>query len=79
MDDQANRPHRKTKEKKRHTGGVLPIIPNLSAMILSPSTGPNPKAFGYANPGRLAKQAVRSHDVCEHDFGLLYASSYRID
>lgn len=25
--------------------------------------GKNPKAFGFANPGRLAKQAVRSHDV----------------
>ncbi|KAL9126696.1 MAG: hypothetical protein Q9217_004293 [Psora testacea] len=25
----------------------------------------NPKAFGYANPGRLAKQAVRSHDIKE--------------
>ena len=45
MEDQANRPHRKTKEKKKHTGDR------------------NPKAFGYANPGRLAKQAVRSHDI----------------
>ena len=25
--------------------------------------GPNPKAFAYANPGRLQKQAARSHDV----------------
>ncbi|KAL2052015.1 hypothetical protein ABVK25_007707 [Lepraria finkii] len=47
MDDQANRPHRKTKEKKKHTGDR------------------NPKAFGYANPGRLAKAAVRSHDIKE--------------
>lgn len=47
MEDQANRPHRKTKEKKKHTGDR------------------NPKAFGYANPGRLAKQAVRSHDIKE--------------
>ena len=45
MEEQANRPHRKTKVKKKHTGDR------------------NPKAFGYANPGRLAKQAVRSHDV----------------
>lgn len=45
MEEQANRPHRKTKERKKHTGDR------------------NPKAFGYANPGRLAKQAVRSHDV----------------
>lgn len=26
-------------------------------------TGPNPKAFAFANPGKLAKQAKRSHDV----------------
>jgi ribosome biogenesis protein BMS1 len=25
--------------------------------------GPNPKAFAYATPGRLQKQAARSHDV----------------
>ncbi|KAK0942165.1 Glycoside hydrolase 2 (Mannanase, beta-galactosidase) [Friedmanniomyces endolithicus] len=31
-----------------------------------PTTGqPNPKAFAYAAPGRLAKQAARSHDVRE--------------
>ncbi|KAF2747903.1 DUF663-domain-containing protein [Sporormia fimetaria CBS 119925] len=47
MADQANRPHRKTKEKKPHSGG------------------PNPKAFAYATPGRLQKQAARSHDVKE--------------
>ena len=48
MEDQANRPHHKTKEKKnKHTGDR------------------NPKAFAYANPGRLAKQAVRSHDIKE--------------
>lgn len=47
MEDQANRPHHKTKEKQKHTGDR------------------NPKAFGYANPGRLAKQAVRSHDIKE--------------
>ncbi|KAI9709028.1 MAG: hypothetical protein M1812_007784 [Candelaria pacifica] len=47
MEDQANRPHRKTKEKKKHTGG------------------PNPKAFAFARPGKLQKQAARSHDVKE--------------
>ncbi|KAF2659570.1 DUF663-domain-containing protein [Lophiostoma macrostomum CBS 122681] len=47
MADQANRPHRKGKEKKAHSGG------------------PNPKAFAYATPGRLQKQAARSHDVKE--------------
>jgi ribosome biogenesis protein BMS1 len=45
MADQANRPHRKPKEKKAHSGG------------------PNPKAFAYAAPGRLAKQGARSQDV----------------
>lgn len=29
------------------------------------SSQPNPKAFAYAAPGRLAKQAARSHDVKE--------------
>ncbi|KAJ4987028.1 ribosome biogenesis protein [Stagonosporopsis vannaccii] len=47
MADQANRPHRKGKEKKAHSGG------------------PNPKAFAYAAPGRLAKQGARSQDVKE--------------
>ncbi|KAL8951994.1 MAG: hypothetical protein Q9222_002062 [Ikaeria aurantiellina] len=47
MDDQANRPHRKAKVKKKHTGDK------------------NPKAFAYANPGKLQKQAARSHDVKE--------------
>ena len=31
--------------------------------LLTENTDKNPKAFGFANPGRLAKQAVRSHDV----------------
>ncbi|KIW08785.1 uncharacterized protein PV09_00720 [Verruconis gallopava] len=33
-----------------------------------PSSGPNPKAFAFAKPGKLAKQAVRSHDVREKRF-----------
>ncbi|KAF9730895.1 hypothetical protein PMIN06_005835 [Paraphaeosphaeria minitans] len=45
---QANRPHRKPKDKK------------------APITGErNPKAFAFNAPGRLAKQAARSHDVKE--------------
>jgi ribosome biogenesis protein BMS1 len=44
MEEQKHKAHRKTKEKKVHSG-------------------PNPKAFAFANPGRLAKQAARSHDV----------------
>ncbi|KAF3903073.1 hypothetical protein ABW21_db0201783 [Orbilia brochopaga] len=49
--DQANTPHRpsKTKGKKKSKH----------------SGGPNPKAFAFANPGKLAKQARRSHDVKE--------------
>ena len=47
MDGQANRPHRKSKEKKK------------------PSEGRNPKAFAFATPGKLRKQAARSHDVRE--------------
>lgn len=39
------------------------ILKGLSVTILICATDKNPKAFGYANPGRLAKQAVRSHDV----------------
>ncbi|KAK2758210.1 Glycoside hydrolase 2 (Mannanase, beta-galactosidase) [Arachnomyces sp. PD_36] len=46
MEDQANRPHRKSKEKKAHSGK-------------------NDKAFAVANPGRLKKDAARSHDVKE--------------
>ncbi|PMD15511.1 DUF663-domain-containing protein [Hyaloscypha hepaticicola] len=47
MEDQSNRPHRPSKEKKKHTGDR------------------NPKAFSFANPGRLAKSAARSHDIKE--------------
>ncbi|KAL8712526.1 MAG: hypothetical protein Q9220_003374 [cf. Caloplaca sp. 1 TL-2023] len=47
MEDQANRPHRKAKVKKKHTGDK------------------NPKAFAYANPGKLQKRATRSHDIKE--------------
>lgn len=48
---QANRPHRKQKEKKAPTSGER-----------------NPKAFAYATPGRLAKQAARSHDVRQFNY-----------
>ncbi|KAF2136755.1 uncharacterized protein K452DRAFT_279441 [Aplosporella prunicola CBS 121167] len=48
MADQANRPHRAKKEKKKPATG-----------------GTNPKAFAFAAPGRLQKQAARSHDVKE--------------
>jgi ribosome biogenesis protein BMS1 len=48
MDDQANRPHRPSKEKKQPKKGQR-----------------NVKAFAVANPGRLAKEAVRSSDIKE--------------
>jgi ribosome biogenesis protein BMS1 len=47
MEEQTNRPHRKSKEKKKHTGDR------------------NPKAFAYANPGRLNRTAARSGDLKE--------------
>jgi ribosome biogenesis protein BMS1 len=47
-EEQGHRPHRTTKEKKKHTPGQ-----------------PNPKAFAVSAPGRLQKQAARSHDVRE--------------
>lgn len=47
MENHVNRPHRPSKEKKKHTGDH------------------NPKAFSFANPGRLAKSAARSHDIKE--------------
>ncbi|EON97708.1 putative gtp binding protein bms1 protein [Phaeoacremonium minimum UCRPA7] len=46
MDDSAHKPHRKPKEKKKHSG-------------------PNPKAFAVSNPGKLQRQAARSHDIKE--------------
>lgn len=36
----------------------------LQLSILIRGAGQNPKAFAYANPGKLQKQATRSHDVC---------------
>jgi ribosome biogenesis protein BMS1 len=47
MEAQQNKPHRKPKEKKAHSGG------------------PNPKAFAFSNPGKLARTAARSHDIKE--------------
>ncbi|KDB20085.1 hypothetical protein H109_07947 [Trichophyton interdigitale MR816] len=49
MEEQSNRPHRKSKEKgKKKDHG-----------------GPNPKAFAVNNPGKLQRQAARSHDIKE--------------
>lgn len=48
MDQQQNRPHRASREKKAPPKGQK-----------------NPKAFAVSNPGKLAKQAVRSSDIRE--------------
>lgn len=61
MDEQAHKPHRKSKEKKKHDGGIF--LPPLCSCALLIRVGPNPKAFAYATPRRLQKQAARSHDV----------------
>ncbi|KAK5143579.1 hypothetical protein LTR04_001850 [Oleoguttula sp. CCFEE 6159] len=63
-DNQAHQPHRKTKEKKAHSGGQSELR-SEHAQQDTDFPGPNPKAFAYANPGRLQKQAARSHDVKE--------------
>ncbi|PGH18334.1 hypothetical protein AJ80_04512 [Polytolypa hystricis UAMH7299] len=50
MEDQANRPHRKPKvDKKKNTD----------------KSAPNPKAFAVAHPGRLQRQAARTHEIKE--------------
>jgi ribosome biogenesis protein BMS1 len=48
-EEQANKPHRKAKDKKKNSNHA----------------GVNPKAFAYAKPGKLHRQAARSHDVKE--------------
>ena len=63
MEDQANRPHRKAKVKKKHTGGKETRDHN-EPQCTDFFTDKNPKAFAYANPGKLQKQATRSHDAC---------------
>ncbi|KAK6336786.1 Glycoside hydrolase 2 (Mannanase, beta-galactosidase) [Orbilia javanica] len=49
--DQANTPHRASKAKGKKKS--------------KHTGGPNPKAFAFSNPGKLAKQAKRSHDIKE--------------
>ena len=75
MEDQVNKPHRKSKEKKKnktHSGAFFssvsfPLFLNWTIVEDSDTptcAGPNVKAFAFAKPGRLHKQAARSHDVC---------------
>ncbi|KAH6607416.1 hypothetical protein Trco_003729 [Trichoderma cornu-damae] len=53
MEDQAHKPHRKSKEKKKHTGALTRVADK------------NPKAFAFSNPGKLQRQAARSSDIKE--------------
>ncbi|KAK5660362.1 hypothetical protein OQA88_12903 [Cercophora sp. LCS_1] len=51
MDGQVNKPHRASKKSKEKK---------------KQHTGErNPKAFAFSNPGKLARQAARSHDIRE--------------
>ena len=65
MEDQSNRAHRPTKAKKKHTGGWY-SPPNTTRNLIS--LDKNPKAFAFANTGRLAKTAARSADVRMQDY-----------
>ncbi|KAJ2907328.1 hypothetical protein MKZ38_003184 [Zalerion maritima] len=49
MEEQQHKPHRKAKEKKQNKH----------------AGGNNPKAFTVSNPGKLQRQAARSHDIKE--------------
>ncbi|EAQ88285.1 hypothetical protein CHGG_04904 [Chaetomium globosum CBS 148.51] len=51
MDGQAHKPHRASKKSKEKK--------------TQHQGGQNPKAFAFSNPGKLAKQAARSHDIKE--------------
>lgn len=53
MEDQAHKPHRQSKKSKE----------KKSKQKSAP--GSNPKAFSVANPGKLARQAARSHEIKE--------------
>ena len=43
------------------------FAPNANPLL---GTDRNLKAFAFANPGKLAKQATRSHDVRAYTLGL---------
>jgi ribosome biogenesis protein BMS1 len=76
MDDQKNRAHHKTKEKKKYEGmrfeetSLLTYSPQLDRLysladILIWYIGQNPKAFAFSNPGKGKRQAARSHELKE--------------
>ncbi|KAK4241950.1 hypothetical protein C8A03DRAFT_11829 [Achaetomium macrosporum] len=51
MEEQVHKPHRQSKKSKDKKK--------------QSSAGSNPKAFAVSNPGKLARQAARSHDIKE--------------
>lgn len=57
------------KQKKRRRNRIQEVnitfvFPHI-ATGADKAAGTNPKAFAVANPGKLARQAARSHDVCQ--------------
>lgn len=67
MEGQAHKPHRKSKEKKGHSGGSFSFLLRMQhpvGNLTLSHLGPNPKAFAVHRPGKLQKQAARSQDVC---------------
>ncbi|KAF5123747.1 Ribosome biogenesis protein bms1 [Metarhizium anisopliae] len=71
MEQQVHKPHRKSKEKKKHTGGKAIIFssPEFCAIGTNLDTDRgadhNPKAFAFSNPGKLQRSAARSQDIKE--------------
>ena len=58
-----HRPSTSEGEEEAYWRFVSPSI--FSKQWLTRLQDHNPKAFAFANPGRLAKSAARSHDVCD--------------
>jgi ribosome biogenesis protein BMS1 len=64
MEEQAHKPHRKAKEKKKPPSGGMShgAVTDGSA---NENIERNPKAFAFSNPGKLQRAAARSHDIKE--------------
>lgn len=84
MEQQVHKPHRKSKEKKKHTGGKAIIFssPEFCAIGTNLDTDRgadhNPKAFAFSNPGKLQRSAARSQDVRFFSFSHAQQSSERL-
>lgn len=69
MEQQVHKPHRKSKEKKKHTGGKAIIFSSFEFCAIGTNLDTdrgadhNPKAFAFSNPGKLQRSAARSQDV----------------